>query len=101
MKGFFVAGKENQNAMKTHSFFLGIASKVLFYKVGRGEIRYQNSTQVIFFKKVFVLWKQDLVKKFAGELYSERELGIQPLLSKYRPVLFPFSHTLSTQVDAS
>lgn len=51
MKGFFVAGKENQNAMKTHSFFLGIASKVLFYKVGRGEIRYQNSTQVIFLKK--------------------------------------------------
>lgn len=51
MKGFFVAGKENQNAIKTHCFFSGIPSKVLFYKVRRGEIRDQNSTQVIFLKK--------------------------------------------------
>jgi len=53
MKGFFVAGKENQNVMKTHCFFLGIPSKVLFYKVRRGEIRHQNSTQVIFLKMFF------------------------------------------------
>lgn len=61
--------------MKTHCSLLGIPSKVHFYKGRRGETRYQNSTQGFFFKKnniFFFLWKQDLVKKLAGELHSER-----------------------------
>lgn len=48
MKGFFVASKENQNAMKTHCSKLGIPSNVYFYNSRRGETTSQNSA---YFKK--------------------------------------------------